>query len=273
MPHRSSRGYRRFARYYDFIYHDLVNYAGDVDFLEAVFRRWMPASPESILDLGCGTGNHDLPLARKGHTVTGLDLSASQLAVARAKAKEAGLPIRFARGDMRAFDLGQTFDAAVCMFGAFGYLLRTNDVLGCLRSVRRHLNPGGLFVFEFWQSSAARPAGFQGWFHNTGPEYELVRLSESRYDPRTRLLPVEFRFFVFRRGRVVDRFDETHVIRTYPREEMRSLLRNGGFDVLAFTAATPQEKSFRPARKDTFRIMAIARPRRLKTVTRARGQS
>ncbi len=255
-----SRNYRRFARYYDFIYHDLVNYAGDVAFLESVFRRWMGRKPRRILDLGCGTGNHDLPLARRGHEVTGLDVSAYQLAIAREKAKRAGLEVRFVRADMRSFDLGQTFDAAICMFGAFGYLLKPSDVVRCLRSVGRHLRPGGVFVFEFWQSSAARPAGYQGWFHERGPDYELVRLSESRYDPRTRLLPIEFRFLVFRDGRVLDRFDETHVVRTYPPADMRALLRRGGFDPLALYAATTQTKGFEPVAKDTFRVMAVARP-------------
>ncbi len=261
MARRQDGRYGRFARYYDFIYHDIVDYAGDVAFLEAVFRRWMPERPRSLLDLGCGTGNHDLRLARRGHEVTGLDLSAAQLAVARAKARRARLEIRFVRGDMRSFELGRRFDAAVCMFGAFGYLLEPSEALGCLRSLRRHLRPGGLFVFEFWQSSGARPAGFQSWFHKGGSDFELVRLSDSRYDPRTRLLPVEFRFFVFRGGRVIDRFDETHVIRTHPVDEMRDLLRRGGFSPLAMYAATPQEKGFGPVRKDTFRVMAVARAR------------
>ena len=262
MTRAEEASYGRFARYYDFIYHDLTNYEGDVDFLEAVFDRWMKERPLRLLDLGCGTGNHDLPLARRGYEVTGLDLSASQLAVAREKARKSKLRVRFVRGDMRSFELRPVFDAAVSMFGAFGYLLSPSDVQRCLRRVHRHLRPGGLFIFEFWQSRAVRPAGFQGWFHKAGPDYELVRLSESRYDPRTRLLPVEFRFFVFRAGRVLDRFDETHVVRTYDLAGMRALLRRGGFDVLAFTAATNERKGFDPVRKDTFRVMAIARPRR-----------
>lgn len=261
MTRRPSRSYGRFAQYYDFIYHDIVDYAGDVAFLEALFRRWMAEKPRRILDLGCGTGSHDILLARRGHEVTGLDLSASQLAVARTKATRAGLPIRFVRGDMRSFDLDRTFDAALCMFGAFGYLLKPSDVLRSLRSLRRHLRPGGLFVFEFWQSSGARPAGFQGWFHKAGPDYELVRVSESRYDPRTRLLPMEFRIFVFHRGRVLDRFDETHVVRTYPLADMRDLLRRGGFEPLAMYSTTPAQKGFGRVRRDTFRVMTVARPR------------
>ncbi len=259
MPHRSSGSYERFAAYYDFIYEEIVNYEGDVDFLEAIFRRRMHPRPRSLLDLGCGTGNHDLRLAARGYDVTGPDRSADQLAVARRKAKKARLDVRFVRGDMRSFHLGRTFDAAVCMFGAFGYLTRVSDLVRCLASLRRHLSSDGLFVFEFWQTSAVRPQ--QDWFHKAGREYELVRLSEGRFDVRRHLLSVEFRFFVFRSRRVLDRFDETHTVRTFAIPEMRGILRRGGFDLRATYAATPEKKTFRPASPDTFRIMAIARPR------------
>ncbi len=58
---------------------------------------------------------------------------------------------------------------------------------------------------------------------------------------------------------MIDRFDETHVIRTHTVPGMRALLRRGGFRLVAAYAATPQHKSFRPVRGDTFRIMAVAR--------------
>ncbi len=261
MARGSSAAYGRFAGYYDFIYHDLVDYVEDVRFLEAVFHRWMKEKPRTILDLGCGTGNHDLPLARRGYRVTGLDLSPHQLAMARRKARRARLPIRFLQSDMRSFDLGTTFDAVICMFGAFGYLLNPSDAVGALRSVRRHVRPDGLFVYEFWQSSGVLSPPFQSWFHKVGEEYELVRLSESRFDAKTQLLPIEFRFFVFKDGKVRDRFDETHTVRTYPMEGMRALLRRGGFRLLAACAATNTTKGFEPVRRDTFRVMAVARPR------------
>jgi SAM-dependent methyltransferase len=253
--------YGRFARYYDAIYEDLVNYAGDIQYLEAVFRKFTPARPRTLLDLGCGTGNHALPLARRGHDVTGIDLSPAQLAAARRKAKRAGLPIRFVRADMRSFNLRKRFDAAICMFGGFGYLLKDTEVLGCLRSVRRHLVLEGVFVFEFWQSSAARPAPHQSWLHKVGRDHEIVRLSVDRYDPRTRLLPIEFRFFIFRGRRVLDRFTEVHTIRTYPISGIRRVLLRGGFDLLATYAATNMAKGFGRVRRDTFRVIAVTRSR------------
>lgn len=255
-----SRAYRRFAEVYDLLYHGFVDYEGDVSFLQRIFRRYMHRRPRSLLDLGCGTGNHALPFLRRGFEVTGLDESARMLAVARRKARAERLPLRLVQGDMRAFRLGRAFDVAVSMFGAFGYVLPDRDVLGCLRSVRRHLAPDGLFVFEYWQTSGVRP-GIQSWMHRKGKDREVLRLSEGQFDSKRSQLEMDFRFFVFRDGRVLDRFNERHVVRTYARPEMGRLVRRTGFDRLAEFAVTPGQKDFRRATPKTFRIMLIARPR------------
>jgi len=250
--------YRRFARYYDLIYHGLVDYEGDVNFLERVFRRFRTA-PKTILDLGCGTGNHALPMARRGYRVTGIDQSREMLALARKKAASSRTRPRFVHADMRFFHLGRKFDAAVCMFGAFGYVLPQRDVLRSLRSVHAHLEPGGLYVFEFWQGTAARPAPFESWLEVHRKNLEIVRLDVSRFDPRTGRLPVEFRFIVLEGRRLIDRFEEVHTIQTYSLPGMRDLLRRGGFDLIGAFAGTNKKKTFAPVTPTTFRIMAVAR--------------
>lgn len=251
----------RFAHYYDFIYHRMVNYRGDVAFLEAIFRRFGRGRPQEILDLGCGTGTHAILLARRGYRLTGLDLSRAQLAVARRKTREEGQKIRLVHGNMRSFNLSATFDAAICMFGGFGYLTRSGEIEQCLRSLRRHLRPGGLFVFEFWQRGQAIGASAQRWLHFSGPEFELVRLADSRFNRLTRLLTQEYRFFVFRGDHVIDRFTEHHVVRPHAIPEVRGFLDRSGFGVLGLYGVTRTEKRFRKPRADDFRIMAVARLR------------
>src|SRR5207248_8252043 len=54
----------------------------------------------AALDLGCGTGDYAIYLARKGWTVTGVDLVAHAVERAQRKARAAGLDVRFKRGDI-----------------------------------------------------------------------------------------------------------------------------------------------------------------------------
>ena len=258
---RADPVYGKFAKYYDFEYEELVDYGRDVRFLEALFRMFLPRRAASTLDLGCGIGSHAIRLARRGHRVIGLDRSRPQLAIARRKAKNAGVSVRFVHGDMARFDLRSTFDVAFSLFGGFGYVLKTRDVLGTFRSVRHHLAPDGVFAFEFWHSPGARPAPYQSWLHRVGPGLEIVRLAESRFNPKTRLLPIEFRFFVLKGRRLLDRFAETHTLRTYTLPEIRRLLHQGGFELLkAYEVLGAGGLGFRPVRKKTFRILAVCRP-------------
>jgi len=250
--------YGRFAQYYDLVYGEMVDYPGECDTLEALFRRFRKARAHSVLDLGCGTGTHAAVLGGRGYDVVGLDRSRSQLAVARAKVKGRGLPVSFVQKDMRRFDLRRTFDAAICMFGGFGYLLTDRDVVSHFASVQRHLVPDGLYVFEFWQESAV-VARHKSWLLRERP-FRLIRLSETAHDRRRHRLAVDFRFFVFDRDRLRDRFDETHVLRLYRVSEVRRLLARAGMRLVAAYAGRQPPKRFPPVRPDSFAVLAVARP-------------
>src|SRR3972149_2551514 len=102
-----------------------------------------------------------------GYRVRGVDASSGMLRVARAKARGRANPA-FVRADMRRFDLGRTFDAIVCMDGAYTHLLTERDLLAHLRRVRRHLVPGGVYVFEFAQALRTAKEG-PGWGYREGP--------------------------------------------------------------------------------------------------------
>ena len=113
-----------------------------------------------VLGLACGTARLLCRVAEAGLSAeasakaefeaTGLDLSATMLAIARANvaALDAGARVRvtLVRGDMSAFDLGCAFGQIHLADNSFRELATREAMRACLRAVRAHLAPGGRFL-------------------------------------------------------------------------------------------------------------------------------
>ena len=80
----------------------------------------------------------------------------SMLALARKRLADNGDTARsaFSRAISGASISGGKFDAALMMFAVLGYQVENDDVLAALRTARRHLEPGGLFIFDVWYGPA-----------------------------------------------------------------------------------------------------------------------
>ena len=71
-----------YADAYDHLYSD-KDYNQECELIDRLLRTYGDNSVRSLLDLGCGTGNHALPLAQKGYRVLGVDRSNDMLDAAR----------------------------------------------------------------------------------------------------------------------------------------------------------------------------------------------
>ena len=131
-------------------------YAADYAEIRPGEDKWLKQVAEEegdpIGELACGHGRLCIPLARLGHTVVGMDQSATLIEIARQAALFEPEPVQnkleFARGDLRDFDLGRRFRYIFIFFGGFYYLERSEERLACLRHIHRHLYPGGLLEIE-----------------------------------------------------------------------------------------------------------------------------
>lgn len=106
-----------------------------------------------VLELGSGTGNKIIPIASDGHPCTGLELAPEMLAEARRKAEGCGVSVEWVQGDMRDFELGGEFDLVFIAANSLLHLHEPEDLVSCLRAVRRHLAPGGRFIFDVFNPS------------------------------------------------------------------------------------------------------------------------
>jgi SAM-dependent methyltransferase len=95
-----------------------------------------------ILDAGCGTGEHTLFFAARGHRVTGIDFLEEALRRARAKAAERGLAVVFLVKDATALhDWGERF-ASVIDCGLF-HCFSDDDRRRYVRGLAQVVEPGG----------------------------------------------------------------------------------------------------------------------------------
>jgi SAM-dependent methyltransferase len=99
-----------------------------------------------VLELGIGTGRIALPLAARGVSVHGVDLSEAM--VARLREKPGGSAVDVTIGDFASVRVDGAFSLAYLVFNTISNLTSQDQQVACFRNVAEHLAPGGCFVIE-----------------------------------------------------------------------------------------------------------------------------
>lgn len=206
----------------------------------AVIERVLALQPGSrVLDVPCGNGRMTIPLARRGHTMTGIDFTPSFIVEARAASN--GLPVTFLERDMRDLADLSGFDAALNWWGSFGYFDDAGDE-GLATGVCNALVSGGRFLIDANLTETLMPV-FQpkGWWRAG----DVTVLEDRVLDFATSRIESDWTFL---RNGVEER---THTsTRLYSAHELVALLRRVGFAsvrLLDFTTEAPLSISSRRA--------------------------
>jgi SAM-dependent methyltransferase len=183
------------ARLYDV---DLLDDPGDLDLYLAMAER--AAGP--ILELGVGSGRLAVPLAGAGWPVTGVDRDPAMLARARTRAdvaeheagQHASRRLELVEADM--LDLRLEGPVAPFRFGFIGLnsLLLLGDrtaQVAAMRTLARHLAPGGIALVDVWLPDADDLARYDGRlileYARTDPEtgWTVVKMGSAIHDAAT----------------------------------------------------------------------------------------
>jgi len=118
---------------------------GECDFIE---KEMKSDKKLKILDVGCGTGRHAIELSKRGYTVTGIDLSETQLATAKEKAEINKLKIEFIKQDARNLSFINEFDVIIMLCEGGFPLMETDEMnYEILNNITKSLRETGKLIF------------------------------------------------------------------------------------------------------------------------------
>ena len=127
----------------------------------------------TVVDVGTGSGRAALVLARGGARVTAIDASEQMLEVARRRAAEDTVKIKFLRGDAHALEFGdRSFDVAVCL----RLLMHAPDWRRCMAELCRVAERLVIFDYPAATSAAIMESLGRRVVHTAGGRTEAYRV-------------------------------------------------------------------------------------------------
>lgn len=214
------------AHFYDAL-NDGADYETEREWIVSV----LPQGAKRGLDLGCGTGTLSVLLSAD-YEMCAVDLSPEMLSVADEKVFSARRRVHFVCQDISALNLGETYDFCVCFHDTLNYLLSTKALSDTFCRVARHLNPGGVFLFDL-----SRKERFVTEYAQPAEVLErdgLFCVWEREYHASRRICDFVFHFFEEDSDGKYVRSVEYERQRVYAPKTVENLCRSAGFDVQLF---------------------------------------
>lgn len=180
-----------------------------------------------------------MELARRGYELVGVDVSEQMLERARRRAISESVNATFVLGDIQSIQLDRRFDALLSMFAVIGYQTSDAALRATLQNVRRHLEPGGIFVFDVWYAPAVQAVGPSTRVKVVPVDGgEIERRAVGELDPEQPVCTVRYELTHRRVDGPSTTTHETHRMRYFDGGELDTFLGQAGL-VLRSIAAFP----------------------------------
>lgn len=208
-------------------YEDVLPQGRTVEQIDFIEKTLGLTSGVRILDIPCGHGRHSVELARRGHTVTGVDINSFFLEKAHETAVATNISLRLKKMDMREIQFKDEFDVALNLFTAIGYFDNDEDDQRILHNIFKALKKDGVFILDFLNANwIAR--NFKGKEWRELSDGSLL-LEERTHDP-IRGRNMDRRILVPRNGMPIEL--PKSQVRTYTPYELVCLGQKAGLSLM-----------------------------------------
>jgi SAM-dependent methyltransferase len=218
-----------YSNYYDLLYKD-KDYNSEVEYVDNLIKKNNEGA-KTLLDLGCGTGRHNVLFEKRGYITTGVDIS--QEMIEKAKLLHSS---DFIQADIRSVKLNKQFDVVVSLFHVMSYQTANEDLAAVFQTAKIHLNKNGLFIFDCWYGPAIlNDQPVTRIKRMEDDKIEVTRLSESVLHCNTNIVDVSFEVFINdKKTSHTKKIKELHQMRYLFLPEIIQYAKSKGFEIIAF---------------------------------------
>jgi ubiquinone/menaquinone biosynthesis C-methylase UbiE len=213
------------AKVYDAIYRTQgKDYAVEAQKICILIQKYKKSKGRTLLEIACGTGNH-IDYLKENFKCEGLDNSKEMIEIAQKKFPA----IPFHLADMVDFEIGRSFDVITCLFSAIGYVETFPRLALTLKTIAKHLMPGGVAIIEPWFGPGVLDTGKVHAVFVDEPELKIARMNINRVDKNISYL--DFNYLVAT-PQGINNFKETHSLGIFTDDEYQQVFRSAGLKVL-----------------------------------------
>ncbi len=213
------------AAHYDVLQSDM-DCGKWADYISSLISRFCSTGSEvkTIIDLGCGTGSVDIPLARHGYEVIGIDNAESMLEWA--SSAEGGEDITWVLRDITELEMDFDADCFVSLLDTLDHITDEKALAKIFKNVADHLLPGGVMIFDVITEKHLSVTFGDNIFYQDYEDFLLLWVNH--YDAESRINTADLTFFEMDEDGKYDRYDGELVERFYSEEELIKMAEDAG---------------------------------------------
>lgn len=231
-----------------------INYHHWTNFLIKILEKER-LKTRKIVDLGCGTGEITIQLAKKGFHMIGVDISSHMLSVASQKSIDGNLPVLWLQQDIKKLTGFANESLFISFFDVMNYITAKDDLLDTFQNVYDGLEVGGYFIFDVHHIVHVNKRLIGNSFSFTSDEFAYIW--DCTKGDKTGEMDHHITFFVKTTDQYYERFTETHHQKTLEIEQYEEMLKNIGFSKIEFYSDFKIENTI--LRNEAERIFIVAK--------------
>lgn len=204
---------------------------------EINFIKSQLSTNKPILDLGCGTGRHIIPLFKAGFKVTGIDNSKKMLNLLQEKLDKSQLTANIICKDIhKVRKFNQKFGGIICFWNAFSEIAKTDrKAKNVLNLLFNSLSKGGKLIIEQTNPTSFDPKTFEfmSKIKNGNQIYE-TSFKVKKYNPKTNTTTSKELIKIKEDGRLIKKLETEIVQKWWTKQELEKQCKEIGFSQVKF---------------------------------------